>query len=103
MKWGFDLDGTLDHPEIAALANVLFDAGEEVHIVTANRRADEKLDRLGVRRTKVHVTWEETMEKIGLYKAKIIRSEGINLMIDDSPIFIEQMAAYCSARLLKVV
>jgi hypothetical protein len=32
MKFAFDLDGTLDKPALASLANVLLKAGHEVHI-----------------------------------------------------------------------
>lgn len=34
MKFGFDLDGTLDKKELADLARVLLDAGHEVHVIT---------------------------------------------------------------------
>lgn len=34
MKIGFDLDGTLDRPQILALAKALLAAGHEVHVIT---------------------------------------------------------------------
>lgn len=35
MKFGFDLDGTLDIPAIAGLARTLLGIGHQVHIITA--------------------------------------------------------------------
>lgn len=111
MKWGFDLDGTLDHPEIAALANVLFDAGHEVHILTgcipnsptAAEHKPAKLARLGVRYTKIHLCEGETMEDMGYTKAQVLRRENIPLMIDDDPTFVKQMVHYSTSRILLVL
>ena len=111
MKWGFDLDGTLDHPEIRALANLLYDHGEEVHVLTGfvpdgnytENKKIEKLVRLGVRFSKLHLCPGETMEEIGYVKAQILRRLQIPIMIDDDPTFVRQMAYYSDARILMVV
>lgn len=111
MKWGFDLDGTLDHEEIRDLANFLYDHGEEVHVLTGfvpggSYTAEakyEKIKRLGVRCTQVHLCRGESMEEIGYTKAVILNRLGIKFMVDDDPTFIKQMAYYSQARLLMVV
>ena len=111
MRWGFDLDGTLDHLEIRNLANFLFDQGEEVHVLTgfvpggsytAVMKA-EKLQRLGCRYTRLHLCEGQTMEEIGYAKSVLLNRHGIALMVDDDPTFLKQMAYYSRARLLMVV
>lgn len=111
MKWGFDLDGTLDHDEIRTLANFLHAHGEEVHILTGfvptgtytERMKVDKLKRLGVRYSKLHLCEGETMEDIGYTKAQVINREKIDMMIDDDPTFVRQIAHYSTARVLLVV
>lgn len=111
MKWGFDLDGTLDHEEIRDLANFLFDHGEEVHVLTGfvpggnytENMKLEKLKRLGVRCTQVHLCEGNTMEEIGYTKAVILNRLQIKFMVDDDPVFVRQMAYYSQARILMVV
>lgn len=111
MKWGFDLDGTLSHEDIRDLANALFDAGHEVHVLTGfvpdgGYTADmkvAKLKRLEVKYTKLHLCEGETMEDIGYTKAMIVRREGIKLMIDDDPTFVRQMVYYTNQPILMVV
>jgi hypothetical protein len=110
-KWGFDLDGTLDHPEILRLANFLYDKGEEVHVLTGfvptGNYTEEmkliKLRRLGVRCTKMHLCEGETMEDIGYTKAQVLNRLGIDFMVDDDPVFVKQIAHYSRARILMVV
>lgn len=111
MKWGFDLDGTLDHEEILNLANFLFDHGEEVHVLTGfvpggdytENAKVAKMQRLGVKCTKLHLCEGFTPEEIGYTKAQILNRLNIPIMIDDSPDFIRAMAFYSNARLLMVV
>jgi len=111
VKWGFDLDGTLDHPEIRDLANVLFDAGHEVHILTGfvpggtytESAKMEKIKRLGVRCTRVHLCEGDTMEEIGYVKAQILNRLDIPFMIDDDPTFVKQMVHYSAARIMLIV
>lgn len=102
-RWGFDLDGTLDHEEIRALANFLHDHGEEVHVLTGNLDPGPKLARLGVRCSRVHVCSEPTMAEVGYAKAQILNRLGIKFMVDDDPTFVKQIAYYSDARILMVV
>lgn len=91
MKCGFDLDGTLDHPEIRNLCNALFDAGHEVHILTGywptgnytEQMKHDKIARLGVRYTQLHLCEGASMAEIGQTKAAILNRYGIEFMIDD--------------------
>lgn len=111
MKWGFDLDGTLDHEEIRNLANFLIGHGEEVHVITACFPGDSytpdqkaaKLLRLGVRGATLHIAWGEDMKDAGYAKAQILRREQIPIMFDDDATFCSQMAAYSTSRILMVV
>ncbi len=58
MKIGFDLDGVLDRPAMAALLKVLLEAGVEVHIITgifdeagewqSEKSKRDKLARIGI-------------------------------------------------------
>ncbi len=111
MKFGFDLDGTLDHEEIRTISNCLFDAGHEIHILTgfiptgtytAQQKVD-KLTRLGVKYTKLHLCEGQTMEDMGYVKAQILRNFDIPFMIDDDPTFVKQIAHYSNARIVMVV
>lgn len=111
MKWGFDLDGTLDHIEIRDMCNALYDAGHEIHILTGfvpggGYTAEDKLakiERLGVKYSKLHLCEGDTMEDIGYTKAQILRNYNIPLMIDDDPTFVKQMAYYSTSRILMVI
>jgi hypothetical protein len=105
VKIGFDLDGTLDRPELAKLANQYYSTGHEVHVITVNRlgmmhytasRHDKvkKLAKLGVKYTKLHLVGGETYSECGIAKAEIITREGIVLMFDDSPTFVKMMMKY---------
>lgn len=111
MKWGFDLDGTLDLTEIRDLANFLYDHGEEVHILTgfvpggnytANMKT-EKIARLGIKCTQLHLCEGESNEEIGYTKAQVLNNFNIPIMIDDDPVFVKQMAHYSNARILMVI
>ena len=105
MKVGFDLDGTLDRPEIARLANMYYDAGIEVHVITVvqlgqtgyitTRKAKmDKLTLLGVRYTKLHLVRGQTYNECGIAKADVINAEGIVLMIDDAPSFVKMIVKH---------
>jgi len=110
-RWGFDLDGTLDHPEIRELANFLYDHGQEVHILTGfvpeggytEQMKLDKLKRLGIRCTQVHLCEGENMEEIGYTKAQTLNRLGIAFMVDDDPTFVKQMVHYSSSRILLIV
>ena len=110
-KWGFDLDGTLDKEPIRQLANFLFDHGEEVHVIsgflpggtyTAQGKRD-KLQRLGIRCTELHLCAGETMEEMGYAKAQVLRRLDIRLMVDDDPTFVRQMKYYSTSDILLVL
>jgi hypothetical protein len=110
-KWGFDLDGTLDHLEIRALANFLYDHGEEVHVLTgflpggaySAEQKVAKLERLGCRYTQIHLCPGESMAEMGQFKAAVLNRLGIWFMVDDDPTFVRQMAYYANSRILMVV
>ena len=111
MKFGFDLDGTLDHEEIRALAACVLAAGHEVHILTgcpdfSKETWDKKVakcERLGVVYTELHLCVGDTHEDIGHFKANVLRDKHIPIMIDDSPIYVKQIAHYSNSRILMVV
>jgi len=110
VKYGFDLDGTLDHPPILAEANAAFDAGHEVHIITGYLPGTSydrpmkvaKLQALGARYTALHMACGPTLEHIGMEKARLVRELGLAQMIDDSPIFVEAMRRWTSARIVEL-
>lgn len=121
MKFGFDLDGTLDKPEIAYLANQLLASGHEVHIITSifpesgewqNRSAKlDKLNRIGVPvsetlmagwtargQCRLHVieadksgTIEERLRVIGLMKGDLCGKLGIDVFFDDSSLYCDMI------------
>ena len=105
MKIGFDLDGTLDRPELARLANMYMDAGFEVHVITVvqlgqagyiTTKAEKikKLAKLGVRYTKLHLVRGETYSACGVAKAEVINEEGIIMMFDDAPTFVKMTVKF---------
>jgi len=111
MKFGFDLDGTLDHEEIRTISNALFDAGHEIHILTGfiptgtytSQQKLDKIARLGVKYTKLHLCEGATMEEMGYVKAQILRQYDIPFMIDDDPTFVKQMTYYSTSRIVMVI
>ena len=106
MKFGFDLDGTLDHPAVVALANALcndIEAGHEVHVITVGRlncagyettreAKIEKLNRLGVSYHYLVLVGGDTFEEAGRRKAEYIQDHELDLMIDDSSTFVKEIA-----------
>lgn len=96
-KYGFDLDGTLDIPAIAQLANDLYAAGHEVYIVTGGfgdrgewtiTEREKKLTRLKVRYTEIIRCLKPTFEEIGQEKGRVCHERGIILLFDDSDTYI---------------
>ena len=113
MVYGFDLDGTLDRPQLANLANLLFDLGFQVHVITAHaigvagyyatREAKEKkMEKLGVNYTKLHLCSGHTYSEVGMDKARVIREEGIDIMFDDSTTFCNVMSELTEAVIMRV-
>jgi hypothetical protein len=113
-KVGFDLDGVLDRPEMAALARFLFAAGIEVHVITVGAvegdapegaevmraRMVERLAFLGVPFTMLHVVTGEDYEEAGEEKAVILAYHNIQVMIDDSSSLVKAMVANSTAVIL---
>jgi hypothetical protein len=111
--YGFDLDGTLTRPEIRNLANDLFAAGHKVYVITGGlsdtgewtKEARVKyLKHLGVNYTDIirclHPTWEGIAEM----KGQACKRLGVQVMLDDMPVFLNGIRAVCpSAALLLVV
>lgn len=111
---GFDLDGTLDRPEIAALARLLYAAGVEIHVITVGAlggdapedaeamymRKIERLTFLDVPFTKVHVVTGDNFSDAGEEKAAIINAYEIPIMVDDAPTFVSVMVKDTSAMIL---
>jgi len=110
LKLGVDIHGVLDlHPErYSALANAVYDAGGEVHIITGIKYDDDvkkELDSYGIKYTHyfsiveqierdgVHLVWRDgqpfTDDSEYWNNAKSVYCEkmGIHLMIDDSPTY----------------
>jgi hypothetical protein len=105
IRVGFDLDGTLDRPELTKLANMYYDAGFEVHVITVSQLAQagyittraekmKKLSKLGVKYTKLHLVRGATYTECGMAKADVINAEGIVLMFDDAPTFVKMMVKF---------
>ena len=113
MNIGFDLDGTLDHPELVRLCNLLYDAGAIIHIITVaglgvadymsnEAKKRDKLYRLGVKYHHLHLVTGETFEEAGDEKAAKCEYYGIEVMIDDSSTFVKQMLHGTTAVVLHV-
>ena len=97
MKFGFDLDGTLDRTQIRLLSNALYEAGHEVHVITGGMTDTgewtmaariAKCDSLGIMRTAIHRAFGPDLHAIGLEKARILKELGIGLMFEDSSSYI---------------
>lgn len=109
-KIGFDLDGTLDRPEVAALARVLYAAGVQIHILTVGaimserddstlqedydamvQRKVQRLEFLAIPYHELHVVVGDTFEEAGREKAALINAREIPIMFDDSGSFVKAM------------
>jgi hypothetical protein len=110
--YGFDLDETLDRPALAQLANDLHDAGHEVYVVTGGLSDEgewtmaarqEKLAALGVRCTAVIRCIDPDIARVGVLKGQECRRLGIAVMIDDSRLYLDGVAAASDAVRLLVL
>jgi hypothetical protein len=110
--YGFDLDGTLDQPGIAQLANDLFDAGHEVYVVTGGldetgewtlAERELRLARLGVRYTAVVRCIHPDITEIGRLKGEQCERLDIRLLVDDSPLYLQGAQAATDAAMLMAV
>jgi hypothetical protein len=95
--YGFDLDGTLDRPALARMANDLHDAGHDVYVITGGladsgewtlKARQERLAALGVRYTKIIRCLDPDIAKIGALKGGECGRLGIGVMLDDSPSYL---------------
>jgi len=117
MTIGFDLDGTLDNPNILKLCRTLLTAGSDVHIITGlfaesgwqdAQAKCRKLDRLGIPFTQnntvgtagVARVWMLTavdesksldyrLRDLGLRKGELCERLGISLFVEDSELYCE--------------
>lgn len=127
MKFGFDVHGVTDthHEVYSAITTALIEAGHEVHVVTGDRRTEqleERLRLLGIGWThwfsivdyhvelgKHEVRFEGDQpwmnaETWNRAKAEYCEREGIDLMIDDSPVYGSYFTGrtiYCLQKNLK--
>ena len=99
--YGFDLDGTLDQPALALLANDLYDAGHEVYVITGGlsdsgewtlAAREDRLAALGVRCTDIIRCLDPDVRNIGALKGKACARLGITVMLDDMPLFMNGIA-----------
>ena len=109
MRYAFDLDGTLDVPEIAGLANALHAAGHEVYVVTGAvtdtgewtmEARIEKCARLGVKYTKIIRCFGDSLDAIGAKKAQALKELGAALMFEDSIPFAQHTVQACPTLLV---
>lgn len=96
--YAFDLDNTLERPEIAQLANDLYDAGHEVHVVTGGladsgewtmeaRKA--RLAENGVRYTSLRRCLDPDIRNIGAIKGSVCHELGASVIFDDRADYLE--------------
>jgi hypothetical protein len=110
--YGFDLDGTLDRPALARMANDLYDAGHEVYVVTGGlaeagawtlEARKRKLAALGVRYTKIVRCIDPDIRKLGVMKGLECSRLGIDVLLDDSRLYLDGIAAVSGAVRLLVL
>jgi hypothetical protein len=97
-SYGFDLDGTVSKPQIARLANDLFNAGHDVYIITGGIaecypwRMEDRIALLavyGVKYTEIVRCIAPTWEVIAIIKGDECRKRGVMVMLDDMPVFLD--------------
>jgi len=100
--YGFDLDGTLDHPELTRLANDLHDAGHQVYVVTGGladagewtmAAREQKLAVLGVRYTEIIRCIDPDISKLGALKGEACNRLGITVLFDDAHMYLTGAAS----------
>jgi hypothetical protein len=104
MNYGFDLDGTLTRPAVAALANALYAAGHGVYVITGGlagigdwtmERRKQLLFDLGVRYTEIIRCLAPTFPEIALLKAQACEDYGISVMFDDMDVYLSAIQVQC--------
>jgi hypothetical protein len=114
MKYGFDLDGTLDRKRVLLLAKQLLALGNEIHIISgvfdesgdwqSNDAKTAKVERLwggeiplGVTLHVIHSAdhpdRQYRLVNIGLQKGVLCEQLGIDVMFDDSETYTNVMKA----------
>ena len=95
--YAFDLDGTLDRPGLAQMANDLYDAGHQVYVVTGGlaevgewtlEAREAKLAALGVRCTEIIRVIDPDIGQIGRLKGDACNRLGAAVLIDDAPSYL---------------
>jgi DNA-binding LacI/PurR family transcriptional regulator len=107
--YGFDIDGTLTIPAIRNLASHLFASGHKIHIITGGLRKPNEEHKIGTRMAhrqkqleklgvslyhSLHVCVGVTTEEVANEKAKVCREQGIDVMFEDSRIYIDIIRNY---------
>lgn len=110
--YGFDLDGTLDRPALARLANDLHDAGHEVYVVTGGlgdtgewtlEARKRKLAALGVRYTAIVRCIDPDIRQLGILKGRECARLGIAVLLDDDRRYLDGVATVSDAVRLLVL
>lgn len=110
--YGFDLDGTLDRPALARMANDLHDAGHEVYVITGGLAdagewllgtRERKLAALGVRYTGIVRCIDPDIQMVGILKGRQCRELGISVMLDDDHRYMDGIAEASDAVRLLVL
>lgn len=110
--YGFDLDGTLDLPGIAQLANDLYDAGHQVYVITGGladsgewtfpaRKA--RLAELGIHYTEIIRCIDADINQMGRLKGEACARLGIAVLLDDSPGYLSGARGISAAARLLVM
>ena len=88
--YAFDLDGTLERPNMKNLANDLFMAGHDVYVISAARSSGpdrqaklEKLTGLGVQFTELIMCIGDDVNRLGIMKGDKCRELGVSVMVED--------------------
>ena len=110
--YGFDLDGTLDRPALAQLANDLYDAGHEVYVITGGladagewtlAAREQRLAELGVRCTGIVRCLDPDTGKIGALKGLECSRLGISVLLDDSIYYLSSITMFSNVVRLLVL
>jgi len=89
-KYGFDLDGTLDNPNITQLARDLYEAGHSIYVISAahmdtptTEEKVQKLKDMGMDYTELIVVRDKNVDRLGLNKGVECERLGISVFFED--------------------
>jgi len=92
--FGFDLDDTLDHPSIVDILLSVYARGHPVTVISGSKRKTleavkrKQMEVLGVpEKVPLYIVHGATFAEIADGKAELVLSLGIDLFIDDHPLF----------------